>query len=128
MDQHKQTDKLIYYIEDNPANLRLMEQLINRWTSFKFLSASEPVAGIEEIKQHSPDIILLDINLPNISGYEVLQHLRENNICPDAPVFAVTANAMETDTQKIKDAGFDEYISKPVDIETLIEKLNNAIE
>lgn len=127
MEQNKQTEKLIYYIEDNPANLRLMKQLISRWTGFKFLSAIEPVTGIEEIKQNSPDIILLDINLPLMSGYEVIKHLKDNDICSNAAIFAVTANAMQADIDKIMAAGFDEYISKPVDIKGLIEKLNKAI-
>ncbi|MDH5392356.1 MAG: PAS domain-containing protein [Gammaproteobacteria bacterium] len=124
----QQQGKKVYYIEDNLVNLRMVKQLINKWTELEFIGSADPLFGIEEIKSCSPDIILLDINLPKMNGYQVLQHLKDNNICPAAPVFAVTANAMEKDVIKIKAAGFDEYISKPINIEQLLEKLNSAID
>lgn len=116
----------VFYIEDNRANLDMVEQLITKWTDFKFSSASDPIVGIEDIKQFSPDIILLDINLPKMTGYEVIKHLQTHNICPHARIFALTANAMNSDINKIWDAGFNEYISKPIDIQNLLDKLNNA--
>jgi len=125
---NSQKNKKIFYIEDNLANLNMMKQLIKNWTDFEFLSAADPLIGIKEIQKHSPDVILLDINLPKMSGYEVLQHLKENKICDHASIFAVTANAMASDEKKIQHAGFDEYISKPIDIESFLEKLNKVIQ
>jgi len=125
---HQQKNKRIFYIEDNQTNLNMVKQLITKWTDFEFLGAIDPLVGIEDIKQTSPDIILLDINLPKMTGYEVLQYLKEHKICPHASIFAVTANAMESDANKIWNAGFDEYISKPIDIQNFLEKLNKAIQ
>ncbi|MDH5517125.1 MAG: PAS domain-containing protein [Gammaproteobacteria bacterium] len=118
--------KKIYYIEDNQVNLRMVKQLINKWTDFEFSGSADPLIGIEEIKNFHPDIILLDINLPKMSGYQVFQYLKDNNICPGTPIFAVTANAMEEDADKVKETGFDEYICKPINIESMLEKLNSV--
>ena len=115
--------KKLIYIEDNQTNLNMIEQLIRKWTEFEFISATTPAAGIEKITETSPDIILLDINLPGMSGYEVLKHLNDNKLIDKSKVFAVTANVMDEDIKNIKAAGFDEYISKPVDLADLLEKL-----
>jgi len=125
---HHQKNKKIFYIEDNLANLSMVKQLIEKWTDFEFLSATDPLVGIEDIKHHMPDIILLDINLPKMNGHEVIRHLKEHKICTHASIFALTANAMESDVNKIWNAGFDEYVSKPIDIQNLLDKLNKAIQ
>ncbi|MBF0257194.1 MAG: response regulator, partial [Gammaproteobacteria bacterium] len=109
----------VLYIEDNPANLRLLSQALKRQPQFALLSASSGLQGLELAKAERPDLILLDINLPEMSGYEVLRCLRQDESCQQIPVIAVTANAMDSDRIKAKQAGFDDYLSKPIDISRL---------
>ena len=120
----QKTSKLVYYIDYNELSLNLIHQYIKKWTGYKFLGQCDPKTGIEDIQKYSPDIILLDINIPKMSGYEILNHLHSNNICPDAKIIAVTANAWKTDILKIQQAGFDDYIDKPIIMNELFEKLN----
>ena len=108
--------KKIIYIEDNPANLKLVEKIIRRLDGVILVSAVEPVTGIELVKDHVPDLILLDINLPGMSGYDVIKAIRENTETSLIPVIAVSANAMESDITQSKQAGFDDYITKPINI------------
>lgn len=114
----------ILYIEDNPANLRLVTQLLGRRSDIKMLSAEEPVSGLELAKQYKPDLILLDINLPGINGFEVLKHLREQDSIRDKPVIAVSANAMPKDIKRGLEAGFDDYVTKPIDIIKLLQTVD----
>lgn len=113
-------NKSILYIEDNPANLRLVEQILMSLPDIKMLSAIEPLSGLELVKQHSPDLILLDINLPEMSGYEVIKQLKTMDESVNTPVVAISANAMPKDIQQGKDAGFDAYITKPIDVKDLL--------
>jgi len=123
---HEQPNKL-FYIEDNLTNLNMIEQLIRKWTEFEFHSAMDPVKGIEDIKNIQPDVILLDINLPTMNGYEVLQNLKEQQLIDNTKVLAITANVMEKDIKKIQNAGFDDYIIKPVDLREMLLKLKETI-
>ncbi len=113
-------EKSLIYIEDNPANLTLVKKVIDSQIDVAFYSSADPVEGIQLIKQYQPDIILLDINLPTMSGIEVLKYLQDNNICPDATTIALTANAMPEDVEEVREAGFDEYFSKPLDLADFI--------
>jgi len=113
-------DKKVLYIEDNPANLRLVTQLLGRLRNIHMWSAHEPVLGLELANEHTPDLILLDINLPGMNGYEVLKELKRNDRTQDIPVFAVSANAMPKDINKGLEAGFNSYITKPIDVEKLL--------
>lgn len=111
----------VLYIEDNPANLRLVTQLLSHLANLRMLSALEPVEGLELAREHEPDLILLDINLPGMDGYAVLKHLRENEKTRETPVIAISANAMPRDIEKGMKAGFDEYITKPIDVAGLLK-------
>ena len=110
----------LLYIEDNPANLRLVTQLLGRITNIHMWSAHEPMLGLELAMEHQPDLILLDINLPGIDGYEVLRRLRSWDATRDIPVIAISANAMPKDIENSKEAGFDDYITKPIDLNRLL--------
>lgn len=112
--------KTVLYIEDNPANLRLVTQLLGRLPNVHMRSAHEPFLGLELAKEHLPDLILLDINLPGINGFDVLKDLRETEATSGIPVIAVSANAMPKDITKGLKAGFDEYITKPIDVTELL--------
>lgn len=113
--------KSVLYIEDNPANLRLIEEVLKNIPNLHMWSAPEPVLGIELAIEHLPSLILLDINLPGMSGFEVLEKLKENDLCKDIPVIALSANAMPKDIKKAEEAGFDGYITKPIDIKELLD-------
>ena len=117
----------VLYIEDNPANLRLVTQLLGRRADIKVLSAEEPVSGLELAKQYKPDLILLDINLPGINGFEVLKRLREQDSIRDKPIIAVSANAMPKDIKRGLEAGFDDYVTKPIDINMLLQTVDEHL-
>ncbi len=106
--------KKVLYIEDNPVNLKLVSKMIEKRTSIELLSAEEPVAGIELAVNNRPHLILLDINLPGMSGFEVLKVLRAKEETRDIPVYALSANAMAADLRKGEEAGFSGYLTKPI--------------
>ncbi|MCF8474268.1 MAG: PAS domain-containing protein [Emcibacter sp.] len=118
----------ILYIEDNPANLRLVTQLLTRKKNMHMWSAHEPLLGLELAKEHKPDLILLDINLPGMDGYEVLKHLRSREDIKNTPVIAVSANAMPKDIEKGLAAGFNDYVTKPIDINNLLRAIKTALQ
>jgi len=116
----KNQQRTVLYIEDNPANLRLVSQILARIPNINLLSAHEPVLGLELVSEHNPDLILLDINLPGMDGYEVLGKLRERELISNTPVIAISANAMQKDITRGMKAGFDDYITKPIDVTALL--------
>ncbi|MCF6216002.1 MAG: response regulator [Emcibacter sp.] len=118
----------ILYIEDNPANLRLVTQLLGRRPNIHMWSAHEPLLGLELAAAHNPDLILLDINLPNMNGYEVLKHLQNRKATRNTPVIAISANAMPGDIKKGMDAGFDDYITKPINVNDLLQAIEKALQ
>ncbi|HHJ80222.1 MAG TPA: response regulator, partial [Candidatus Tenderia electrophaga] len=119
--------KTILYIEDNPANLRLVEGLIKSQTQYAFSSAIEPILGLELAYTQKPDLILLDINLPGLNGFEVLKYLRTNDATRHIPVIAISANAMPGDIETGRVAGFDAYITKPINLAKLISTINQQL-
>jgi len=117
----------VLYIEDNPANLKLVSMLLNRLPNVHMWSAHEPMLGLELAKEHVPDIILLNINLPGIDGYEVLKQLRSNDLTSTIPVIAISANAMNKDIKKGLQAGFEKYITKPININALLDSVDEVL-
>ncbi len=120
--------KSVLYIEDNPANLRLVEQVLDSLPCVHMWSAPEPLLGLELAMEHLPDLILLDINLPGMDGYEVLKQLRSEASSKNIPVVAISANAMSKDLEAGKKAGFDGYITKPVNVKELLEIIESKLE
>lgn len=117
----------VLYIEDNPANLRLVTQLLGRRSNVHMWSAHTPLLGLELAAEHKPDLILLDINLPDMDGFEVLKLLRQGETCRNTPVFAISANAMPKDIEKGLAAGFDDYITKPIDVSNFLHAVDVAL-
>lgn len=117
----------ILYIEDNPANLRLVSQLLSRRSDVRLLCADEPISGLKMAELHLPDLILLDINLPEMGGFEVLKKLRGNPLTHSIQVFAISANAMSDDIEKGIRAGFNEYITKPINISSLLLAIDRQL-
>ncbi len=120
-------DKSLLYIEDNRVNMMLVREVINRKTDLTFYSAEDPLEGIELIAEHQPDIIMLDIDLPNMSGIDVLKHLRENNLCPFAKTIALSASAMAEEVEAIENAGFDICLTKPLNLNHFLELLSREL-
>lgn len=110
----------ILYIEDNPDNMLLVQRALES-RGYKLLKAVNGVDGITQAEQNNVDLILLDINLPDIDGYEVAKRLRKSGKTDLAyiPIIAVTANALKGDAERALDAGCDVYMSKPVNIREL---------
>jgi len=120
--------RTLLYVEDNPANLKLIEQLIARRSDIRLLSARDGNFGIELARANEPDVILMDINLPGISGIEALKILREDPITASIPVIALSANAMPRDIEKGLQAGFFRYLTKPIRVNEFMDTLDTALE
>lgn len=121
------TAHTLLYIEDNPANLRLVQKIISTHTSLRLLDARTAEQGLVLAKAHHPNLILLDINLPGMNGFEALRHLQEDPATCDIPVIAISANAMERDIKKGLAAGFADYMTKPLDIPKLLTLLDTLL-
>ena len=122
------TAHTLLYVEDNPANMQLMQEIIGRHPEFNLRVANNGLSGFEVARAVLPDVILLDINLPGINGFEVLILLREDARTAHIPVLAISANAMESDVKKGKEAGFVHYLTKPIQVDELMSALNAALE
>jgi len=125
---HLAARRTLLYVEDNPANLKLVEQLIARHPEFLLMTATDGNQGIEVARASLPDVILMDINLPGISGNEALQILREDSTTAHIPVVALSANAMPRDIEKGLSAGFFSYLTKPIDLNKLMDTLQSALD
>ncbi len=110
------TARKLLYIEDSAANLWLVRKILAVRKDFEFLEAASAEAGLEIAARARPDLILLDINLPGMHGFEALHRLQDNPATRDIPVIAVTANAMASDIERGLAAGFADYLTKPLDM------------
>jgi len=118
----------LLYVEDNPANLQLVEQLIARRPDLRLLSAADGHLGIELARASQPDVILMDINLPGISGFEAMKILRADPATARIPVVALSANAIPRDIVKGLEAGFFRYLTKPIKVNEFLNTLDEALE
>ncbi len=118
----------LLYVEDNPANLELVERIIARHPDMALLTAINGISSIEIARVSQPDVILMDINLPDITGYEALKFLRSDPATAHIPVVAISANAMPRDIKKGLEAGFFRYITKPIRVRDFTEALDLALE
>ncbi len=118
---------LVLYVEDNPANLRLVEEIVAFRRDLRLLSAPDGHLGLELAKAHRPEAILMDLNLPGMSGFEVLRQLRADPETTWIPVIALTANAMPRDIERGMAAGFHRYLTKPIDIDKFTEAINSTL-
>ena len=119
--------RTLLYVEDNPANLMLVEQIIADHPRVRMLSARDGNFGIALARAHLPDVILMDINLPGISGIEALNILRSDPATAHIPVIALSANAMLRDIEKGLEAGFFRYLTKPIKVNEFMSALDDAL-
>ncbi len=117
----------VLYVEDNPANLMLVEDLIARRADIRLLSASDGLRGIEIARTALPDLILMDINLPGISGVRALKTLAEDAATAHIPIMALSANALPRDIQKGLEAGFFRYLTKPIKVAEFMAAIDAAL-
>lgn len=103
----------ILYIEDNPLNMRLVRKIL-RSLGYEMIEAMDGITGLEMVTRERPDLILVDVNLPDIDGLEVTARLKHDASLNHIPVIALTANAMYGDRERCLEAGCDEYLAKPV--------------
>ena len=122
-----QPRRTLLYVEDNPANLMLVEQLIARRGDLKLLTAIDGHLGLQLAHAYQPDVILMDINLPGISGYGALKLLHDDPATAHIPVMALSANAVPRDIEKGLEAGFFRYLTKPIKVVEFMDALDVAL-
>jgi PAS domain S-box-containing protein len=120
--------RTLLYVEDNPANLKLVAQLVARRPDLRLLSAVDGPRGIEVARSAQPQVILMDINLPGISGFDALKILHDDAATAHIPIIALSANAMPRDIEKGLEAGFFRYLTKPIKVGEFMDTLNVALE
>ena len=114
--------KRILVIEDNPQNLELMTYLLKAF-GHTTLTAGDGIEGIETIRRERLDLIICDVHLPNVDGYEVARQIKRDPMFRRIPLVAVTALAMVGDREKVLAAGFDGYIDKPISPEVFVKQV-----
>lgn len=117
--------KKILIIEDIDWNRDLLVQLLEE--DYEIAEATDGRAGLEAAKSESPDLILMDISLPEIDGWDLAPLIRQSDGLADVPIIAVTAHAMAGDQQRAMDVGCTDYVSKPIDEDILFEKIEELI-
>ena len=116
----------ILYIEDNPGNRMLVRRILEV-EGYSVKEAVDGPSGLEVAAQEQPDLILLDINLPEIDGYDLAKRIRGMSHLHNVPILAVTANVMQGDRERALEAGCDGFIPKPIDVDKLPEQVKSAL-
>ena len=119
--------KKILVVEDNEANRILMRQIL-KYHGYEVLEAADGAAGLAMAREHMPDLILLDLQMPVMGGFAVIRELRKTPELSTLKVIAVTSFAMKGDREKALQAGFDEYVTKPIDTRKFVELVKRNIE
>ena len=120
------SEKTILYIEDNEFNRKMVRQLLAR-TSYRLTEAADGEAGVTAAREAPPDLILMDIQLPKLSGLEATRQLRADPRTAAVPIIVVTSFALSGDEQKARDAGATAYIAKPYSPRDLLAKIHEIL-
>ena len=120
--------RTVLYVEDNPANLQLVEELITRRSDLRLLSAADGNLGISMAREFLPEVILMDINLPGINGIQAMSVLRADPATAHIPIMAISANAIPNDIKRGLEAGFFRYLTKPIVVGEFMDALSVALE
>lgn len=118
--------KTILYIDDNIQYLRMMHKMLSR-AGYTVLEANDGMTGIKLALEHNPDLVLTDMNMPDMHGLEVVARLRSTNNLKHTPIVAVTANAMHGDREYFLEGGCDGYLPKPITRKELFDTINELI-
>lgn len=116
----------VLLVEDNPQNRYLMTFLLEK-SGYEVVSAEDGEAAVEAVSTYRPDVILMDVQLPKIDGYEATRRIKSDAQFASIPVLALTAHSMKGDRAKALEAGCDDYITKPVDIDVLLRRLEDVL-
>jgi CheY-like chemotaxis protein len=119
--------RLVLYIEDNISNLTLVEQILQEDTGIQLLTAMQGRIGLDLARQHAPDLILLDLHLPDMQGLEVLAELQANEGTRHIPTIVLSADANPGQLQRLLDAGARDYITKPIDVTEFYRLLEQTV-
>jgi signal transduction histidine kinase/ActR/RegA family two-component response regulator len=119
--------RTILYVEDNPANLELVEQIVARRSDLRLLSAADGEIGLEYARAYLPTLILMDIDLPGISGIDAMNALKADPATAHIPIIALSANAVPRDIDKAIEAGFSDYLTKPINVARFMTVLDGAL-
>jgi PAS domain S-box-containing protein len=120
--------KLVLYIEDNPSNVELMRGVLSLRPGVQLIDAAEGLSGLALAHERLPDLIVVDIALPGMDGYQVCGHLRAHPDFATRPIIALSANAMQSDIQKGRAAGFDAYLTKPLDVPVILAQIDQLLQ
>jgi CheY-like chemotaxis protein/anti-sigma regulatory factor (Ser/Thr protein kinase) len=120
------SERLVLYVEDNLSNLRLVERIVDQRPGVKLVSAMQGRLGLDLAREHRPDLILLDVHLPDLSGLDVLRLCREDPRIRDIPVVILSADASEGQIRRLLDAGAHAYLTKPLDVAKLLALLDET--
>src|SRR2546421_2364413 len=118
----------VLYIEDNPANFALVERILEERPSIKLLQVTRGETGVALAQSHGPKLILLDLNLPDIHGSEVLRRLQENPATRGIPVVVISADATPSQIERLLNAGARNYLTKPFDISPFLAIIDEILE
>jgi CheY-like chemotaxis protein len=118
----------LLHVEDNPQNQKLVEQIIARRSDLNLLTAADAKNGLELARTYRPGVILMDINLPDMSGFKALEVLRSEPATAHTPVIALSANAMPLNVESGLAAGFFRYLTKPLDLGEFMDALDAALQ
>ena len=118
--------KLILHIEDNPSNRKAVRHIL-RMTDYDLVETENGLEGLEKLETVSPDLILLDIQLPRLSGYDVARRIKGDDRFKHIPIIAVTSYALSGDDSKALEAGCDDYVSKPYRPKVLLEHMERFL-
>ena len=116
----------ILYVEDNPDNRNLIRRVLNA-EGYAVVEAAQAAQAINRLEQEKVDLILMDINMPDMDGYTLTAKIKRMEKYSKIPILAVTANVMRGDREKSLEAGCDGYIQKPIDIDTLAQQIERFI-
>lgn len=114
------TQKTVLIVEDNELNMKLFNDLLDAH-GYRTIQTRDGIEALDLARQHKPDLILMDIQLPEVSGLEVTKWLKDDETLKHIPVIAVTAFAMKGDEEKIREGGCEAYISKPISVVSFLE-------
>jgi PAS domain S-box-containing protein len=123
----EQEARRILYIEDNFSNVTLVDQMLAERPAFELMTAMQGRVGLELARQHSPDLILLDLHLPDMPGWQVLAQLKSNHLTRDIPVVVVSADATAPQIKRLLSAGARAYLTKPLDIPEFFRVIDEAL-
>jgi CheY-like chemotaxis protein len=121
-------ERTVLYVEDNPSNLRLVERLLAEWGGVRLLTATHGGLVQDLVRQHRPDLVLLDQHLPDIGGEEVLRRLKADPDTAAMPVVVVSAGATAGQVQRLLAAGASQYLTKPLDVPQFLEVLDQLLQ